>query len=330
MPPSSFQMFSKKQLQDPNFIFDEFTSETKTTWLKMHYLKDDTEVMVPASIVLMYYQSQVKNEERIGYATSGGLTSHYLPAKGRTHGLTEIIERHEINLSWYDKIPPKLIVLDKISNPVLKSLLGYINEKEISFYLHNVDQHNFHTVTAMSFDRDMSKYSFNTGGGISEDIEDAILEALVEYAQSVNNTRKIIYAPDWITSKFSNSVLDVNPDDDPRHFKTFYQAVSYYGLKENKHKLDWYVRNNTKVTVSGLKQNSEGLSIESYIQKNNLSPVYMDLDMANAFKNIFISKVYMSEFSPAFIGGIPALGHPAFKKYLKPGVQVSESILPFP
>lgn len=66
------------------------------------------------------------------------------------------------------------------------------------------------------------------------------------------------------------------------------------------------------------------------MEKFNLNPVYMDLKQAKLFNHIFISKVYMTEFSPAFIGGVPALGHPSFNKYLKQGIKMNESILPFP
>lgn len=330
MHPNKFKLFSEDQLKDGNFLFDDFKENTPVGWLKMKEIRTEKDILLPACLISMYYQAQTKEEGRIGYATSGGLTSHFSENFGKTHGLTEIIERHEINLSWYDKIAPKKIILDDLEDPVLKSLRDYIDNKGISFYLHNVDQHNFFAVTAMSFDKDVTKYSFNTGGGISEDIEDAVLEALVEYAQSVNNTRKITYAPEWLTSKFSNSVLDVNIDDDPKNFKTFYQAVSYYGLKENQSKLDWYVKNNDEINLLEIKKSAPKMSIEDYINKFNLNPVYMDLKQADQFKYIFISKVYMTEFSPAFIGGVPALGHPSFKKYLKTGTQVNDSILPFP
>lgn len=56
----------------------------------------------------------------------------------------------------------------------------------------------------------------------------------------------------------------------------------------------------------------------------------MELKMQKYFRRIYISKVYMKEFSPAFIAGIPTFGHSSYSKYLKEGEEINEDILPFP
>lgn len=328
--PEELKIFSKEQLEEKNFLFDDFDKNTKISWIKMYRFKNNEEIYVPSCLILMYYSPKDKSEKRIGYATSGGLTSHISEDKCIEHGILEIIERHEINLSWYCKIPPKKIILDNITNSKLKIYENYIKENNIQFYLHNVDQQNFHVVTAISFDDDINKYAFNAGGGISEDIELAILSAIQEYAQSVNNTRKIIYAPSWITSIFSNNVLNVNKDDDPREFKTFYQAVSYYGLKEHSHKLDWYIKNNINILLSDIQKNQPKLSILDYIKDKKIDPIYLKLKVDNNFKYIHIAKIFMTEFSSAFIAGFPAFGHKSYSKYLRKNESINSDILPFP
>lgn len=328
--PRDYSLFSEKQHEAINFLFDKFDVNSKIAWIAMKEYSTGKEILFPASLVLMYYPRQEKDEARIGYATSGGLTSHFKSEQGIGHGITEIIERHEINLSWYCKIPPKEILLDEIENPVLRKFEDYIKDKNIHFYRHNVEQENFHVVTAMSFDNDLTKYSFNAGGGISDDIESAVMSALEEYVQSVNNTRKIVYAPDWITSVFSNRVLQVHQGDDPKDFKTFYQAVSFYGLACYRNRLNWFVKNNKKIKISELRKNQICQSIEEYLEINNINPVCMELKMQKYFRRIHISKVYMKEFSPAFIAGIPTFGHSSYSKYLKEGEEINEDILPFP
>lgn len=330
IPPSKIHNFSPEQLSKENFPFDEFNEDSVVNWLKMYEVYTNIEVYVPSSLVFMYYISPIKDEAKIGYATSGGLTSHYQPDLGIEHGLLEVIERHEINLSWYCFIPPKRIILDVTKNKKLAKYMGYIKRNNIMFYRHNVDQDSFHVVTAMSFDDDMTSYSFNAGGGVDSDIEKAMLAALEEYTQSINNTRKIVYAPKWLTSIFSNSVLEVNEDDNPRDFKTFYQAVSYYGLECHKKDLDWYTKNNDEILLSTIKARQENLDIDEYLKAHFISPVYFNLEVAKIFKYIFISKVYMTEFSPAFIAGFPALGHASYKKYMDKEKGVNDRILPFP
>lgn len=328
--PSEIVNFSDQQFEEENFLFERFTEDTYTSWITMKDFHTEEDVLIPACLILMYYRPKSQEEQRIGYATSGGLTSHYQESRGFEHGLQEIIERHEINLSWYCKLKPKEIILDEITDKNLLRYKNYIVEKNIRFFRHNVDQENFHVITAMSFDEDMTKYSFNTGGGISTDIEKALLASMEEYTQAVNNTRKIVYAPKWLTSKFSNGVLDVHEDDDPKHFKTFYQAVSYYGLKSNRDKLDWYVKGNEKVNLSSLKGSQTNQSIRDYVKENNLRPLFSRLDIADRFNNIYISKVFMKEFTPAFIAGVPVLGHAKYKEYLSEGEEINREILPFP
>lgn len=328
--PSQLRFFAEEHLSQEDFPFDDFDEETSITWITMEELFSGNEVYIPASIILMYYQPETRGEQRVGYATSGGLTSHYLEEKGIEHGLTEIIERSEINLSWYCHIKPEEIIIDDIKDKRLRKYESYIKEKKIRFFRHNVDQQNFHVVTAMSFDDDLTKYSFNTGGGISYDIEKAILAALEEYAQSVNNTRKIVYAPDWLTSVYSNGFLDVEEDDDPRNFKTFYQAVSYYGLERNRHKLDWYVEGNDRRTLSEIREEQTKYDIWQFLRLYNINPLISRLEMAKQFKHIYILKVYMLEFAPAFIAGFPALGHQKYKKYLPEEAELNKEILPYP
>ncbi|MFA9555699.1 YcaO-like family protein [Evansella sp. AB-rgal1] len=328
--PNDLRSFSDEQFLDENLLFDVFDEDTFTSWIKMIEMSSGTEVYIPACLILMYYKPKSKNEKRIGYATSGGLTSHYLEDKGIQHGLMEIIERHEINLSWYCKIQPEEIIIDDSEDPQLRKYMNYITEKNIRFFRHNVDQQNFHVITAMSFDDDMTKYSFNTGGGISPSIERAILSSLEEYTQAVNNTRKIVYAPNWLTSSYSNGVLDVNEDDDPKNFKTFYQAVSYYGLKRNQHKLDWFVKDNPKRLLSEIRETETRLNILEYIKKHNIEPYIARLDIGKQFKNIYISKVFMKEFTPAFIAGVPMFGHKKYNQYLHKDVEMNREILPFP
>lgn len=328
--PEGVQSFSEEQFGDDEFLFEKFDEETYTSWVKMEDMLNGEDIYVPACIILMFYKPDTMDEKRVGYATSGGLTSHYLESNGIKHGLTEIIERHEINLSWYCGIQPEEIVLDEIKNEKLDQFKDYIAEKNIRFFRHNVDQQNFHVVTAMSFDTDMTKYSFNTGGGIDEDIESAILSSMEEYTQAVNNTRKIVYAPNWLTSQFSNQVLDVNEDDNPRDFKTFYQAVSYYGLKTHQEKLDWYVKGNTQRMLSEVRENQTQEDIMTYIEKEQIRPVISRLEIADQFNHIYISKVFMKEFTPAFIAGVPALGHPKYAEYLPEDATINKEILPFP
>lgn len=128
-------------------------------------------------------------------------------------------------------------------------------------------------------------------------------------------------------------VLEVHEGDDAKNFKTFYQAVSFYGLacyKDSKDRLNWFVKGNKRIKLSKLRKEQTNYSIAEYVIQNSIEPVYSALNMQSCFRRIYISKVYMKEFSSAFIAGILALGHKCYSKYLKEGEIINEDILPFP
>ena len=81
--PKDYSLFSPMQHKQENFLFDEFNENSVIGWIPMKEYRTDREILFPACLVLMYYVQQAKNEARIGYSTSGGLTSQFEPERGK-------------------------------------------------------------------------------------------------------------------------------------------------------------------------------------------------------------------------------------------------------
>ncbi|WP_036070756.1 YcaO-like family protein [Listeria aquatica] len=120
--PSILQNFRSEDFDSDQFVFDDFMEETTISWVKGEHYFSGEEIYFPAVLMLIYYKPHLKDEKRIGYSTSGGLTSHFTYRGGKKHGLTEILERNEINLTWYVNRQPKRIEIDQIKNPKLKKI----------------------------------------------------------------------------------------------------------------------------------------------------------------------------------------------------------------
>ncbi|EUJ21525.1 hypothetical protein MAQA_02292 [Listeria aquatica FSL S10-1188] len=71
-------------------------------------------------------------------------------------------------------------------------------------------------------------------------------------------------------------------------------------------------------------------TLKNFLKKNNIDPIYFPYKISKRFKNIYISKVYIPEFTPAFIAGQPMLGHDKYETYLVEGTTYRKDILPYP
>lgn len=99
IPPDKIEIFAEEQFT-PEFHYRKFDKNTKIRWVEGSRLKSGEKVYVPAQLVFIYYPLEVKGEARIGYATSGGLSLHDNRELALYHGITECIERDQINLRW--------------------------------------------------------------------------------------------------------------------------------------------------------------------------------------------------------------------------------------
>lgn len=105
----------------------------------------------------------VKNtEDSIGYSTSGGLASNVGFKETVYRGITKLIERDAVNISWTSNIAPEKIILDrKFSN---KNFNRFIDKAirlgdKLNFYKHSLDI-TVPVISAVQINKNYKRYAF--------------------------------------------------------------------------------------------------------------------------------------------------------------------------
>lgn len=333
--PDQLFIFAKEQFTE-DFLYENFTKDTKIRWVEGEKLLSGKKVYVPAQLIFIFFPFEKENEERIGYATSGGLSLHDNKELALFHGITECIERDAINVRWYNNIPPDIIDFNELNNlsPYGKQVLDHKKtiERKISAYYHNIDLDEFPVVTALSYDQDITKFSFCAGGGVDSTLETAVESSFREYGQSELNLRSLFYNPNWYSSKSMIELFGFE-DFDLKNMTLFYEIVPYYGLKKHRNMLNWYISKNNKKHVSkeGIIQISDFKNQYEYLiatlKKYNIEPIIFDLT-PKGFNFIRLIKSYIPELTSAFLPNAPCLGHPRFY-HLAYENGLSDSVLTF-
>lgn len=317
MSPQDMQIFAKEQFTT-EFHYRDFTEDTKIRWVEGTKLLGGEKVYVPAQLVFIYYPMEIHGERKIGYATSGGLSLHDDRELALYHGITECIERDQINLRWYNHIPPEKINYEDFYDfsKYGKSIIAHekkINKDVISYY-HNMDIHEVPVVTSISFDEELDKFSFCAGGGSGDTVEDAIESAFREYGQSELNLRNLFYCPEWYSSK---AMLDLFGFEDfnLQNMTLFYEIVPYYGLKKNRHLLNWYFKGNNEDFHAHAKdfvdEKDYYQRMIQILEKHEINPIIFDLS-PHDFHFIKLMKSFIPELTFAFLPNAPCLGNHRF------------------
>lgn len=317
--PDDTPLFHPRQYEDAGLIFEPFTPDSFLGWVEGFRLRSGERVWVPAQLVELVYTRR-PDEAMIGYAVSGGLSSHASRTLALVHGITELIERDAVNLHWYCRIPPRRIVLDRPSTiPAVNRLLRTSRSLpgDIDFYLHCIDYPEVPVVTAIEVDPWLTRYSYFSGGGADLDIDSALLRALNEFGQSERTTRLALLSPGRSFAVAVGRLFEMAPDDPVEKIDLFFKVVSFYGYRQNVGKLDWYRFDGDDVSLSTLPEAGE-LSPEDKLDRllgiladRGIDPICFELT-AEAERRLSLLKVFIPELTQPFVQSIPLFGHPRF------------------
>ena len=140
LAPEALSLFAEEQYALPHFFFQPFTDDTEITWIKGRRLISQEDIYIPLQLMLFFYVIPPQ-ETRIGYSSSTGMAAHVDEARAIIAGVTEVVERDAIALSWYADIPLRRIEVDRpLSSKKADKTLEYIRSLpgDVSFWLHDV------------------------------------------------------------------------------------------------------------------------------------------------------------------------------------------------
>lgn len=318
MNPESIKIFADEQILNNEVYYEKFTVDNNIRWVKGKKWISEEEVWVPAQLVYLFFPFDKKGEAKVGYSTSGGLSLHDNEFLALYHGITECIERDQINLRWYNKIPPERINYEKIKDfsTFGKNILSESKktEKEISSQYHNMDMHEFPVVTSISYDLNLDKFSFCAGGGSGDNLAESVESSFKEYGQSELNLKSLFYNPNWYSSRSMIDLFDFDEEEfDINNIRLFYEIVPYYGLRSTRNLLNWYINDGDEYTDRKIRvRASRGEKEFKNILKNyDIDPIIFDFTPKD-FKYIKLMKSYIPELTQAFLPNFPCLGHRRF------------------
>jgi ribosomal protein S12 methylthiotransferase accessory factor len=106
--PSAFCSFSDKQYSDPTFPFSAFNPATQTSWMAALSLASNQQVLVPASLVYLGWDSNLPGDYILP-VTSNGMASGASLEFAAYSGLCELIERDAFIITWLNRLPARRI-----------------------------------------------------------------------------------------------------------------------------------------------------------------------------------------------------------------------------
>jgi ribosomal protein S12 methylthiotransferase accessory factor len=323
--PDELPLFAPEQHAAGSFEYTPFTSDTKLRWIEGASLRSGEPVLVPAQLVLMYNPNRFQ-EERIGYPTSGGLAFHGDRRRAILHGFYEVVERDAIDVRWMCRLAPPRVDVDvaeilrrewglaapRLETPAVTPMAVYLNTFDIPIPV----------LAAISFVTARQERTLLSGGGAWSDRRTALRQAVFELGQAQAALRA--YQPTG-----SGTIERETPAS---QMHDFFDVALYYGFPENHPRLSWYLHDGGVVEWDAVPTRSFADLTEEYdaflglLSEYDLDPVVIDLDEACP-DDVSLTKVIVPELTQAFIPSHPYLGHPRFARL--PYGELSADPVPF-
>jgi ribosomal protein S12 methylthiotransferase accessory factor len=336
--PEEMPLFSAEQYAQPDFLYAPFTEDTRLNWIEGRRMRSGESIWVHAQLVEMLHVFH-PDEAMIGYSVSGGLSCHVSEDDALFHGITEIIERDQVNLRWYCRIPPEELVVDTTpSDPRLRVLLDDIASLpgEVRFLHHSLDFPEIPVLTAVQLDEWLTRLAWNAGGGVAVDGEAALYSTIAEFCQAERTMRMAVLAPRRSVSEAATAMFDIAEDADVSQMTLFFQAIGFYGHRVNQPKLDWYTHGGGTIALSDLpvdrsaNRHERLAHLTAILERHGLDPIVFDFT-PDGMDALRLMKVFMPELTYAFLQSKPMLGHPRFFEAPRAlGLEPPESLNPDP
>ncbi len=308
-------LFAKEQYSD-HFFFKPFGEETFIGWIKGEDMITGKEVYAPAQLMGFGYKRE-KHEPPIAYAHSGGLTCHTDIYEGRYHGLTEFIERDQMNIRWVCKFPPKEIQFDFIDNELEDLFERFYFLKnpfvQTKFYYWTLDIPEVHVVTAHVINKTAKKIKYFPGMGCDISFKNALKKALAEVGQAekiyfIASLSKDGELPPW---------MDISPDADHSEITDLFKTLVYYGYDKNLKVVEDFYKESEKIALSNILEKEERAQnryekLMTILNSNGFSPICFDLTPPH-FKFLKLQRCFIPELTMYFmVHGY--YGHPRYYK----------------
>lgn len=338
LSPCDISLFSEVQYSQPQFLYERFTENTPVQWICGRRLRSHDEVWIPAQLVDMVHIYD-PGEAIIGYPVSGGLSCHTSFLNAVYHGLTEVIERDAVNVSWYTDKAPNCVEIDDDVRQVLGGFADRLELDHSGGYLlrHDSDMCSASTFSVIGFQDWLPRRRYCAGGGCDYSGRVAVRKAAAEFGQTRSTLSLANVAPGSSVGRSVRKMFDWDYNRHLSEMTLFFQAIGYYGLPENTHHLEHYFRGRRISGEEAFGDSSrEALPVrESLAQltdellEHSIDPIILDYSHPD-WNSLSVVKVFVPELTTPFLQSRPMLGHPRLARLRPELVQEDGQILPLP
>lgn len=337
--PDQVSLFSEKQYAQQHFLYERFTEDTPVQWIRGRRLRSGDEIWVPAQLVDMVHIYDPA-EAIIGYPVSGGLSCHISFEDAVYHGLTEVIERDAVNVSWYTNQPPQLVEVDAAVAEAIGGFAERLRLDHSGAYLlrHPSGVCSASTFSVVGFQEWLPRRQYCAGGGCDFSAMTAVRKAAAEYGQTRSTLALANVAPGSSVGRSVRTMFDWDGDRHLSEMTLFFQAIGYYGLPDNLPHLDHYLSGDqlSGEEVLGAERRREGLStrqrldeLTDELQDADIDPIVLDYSHPD-WTSLSVVKVFVPELTTPFLQSRPMLGHPRLADVRAELVQPDGQVLPLP
>ena len=315
--PEALPLFADEQYASPNFFFQPFTYDTEFNWIRGRRLIGQEDIWIPLQLVLFFYISSIE-ETRIGYSSSSGMASHIDESLAIIAGVTELVERDALMVSWYADIPLRQVEVDRtLSSQKTNRALEHIRclDGDVNFWLHDVGFPKLPCISATQLVPYYKKFAYQAGAAAALDGEEAFTQALLEYGQSELQLKCAILAPQRKLRRAVEVIFDAPPDKPLAEMRTFLETIGYYGHAENTGRLKEFFCSDDTVVLSELpkvqfKDSERQLGhLKEILQQYNIDPIIIDCTHEQ-MSQVKVVKVFIPELVQPHVSAYPYLGHP--------------------
>lgn len=189
--PGAFGLFTAEQYASPGFPFAPFTEDTPVRWVRATRWADGVRCWVPASQVYLYYR-RAKEETPIAPSISTGLAAGPSFADAVLGGLSEIVERDALSVSWLHRLPPRPVPEGVVAaSPQVSYHLSGANSWRVSFYDLSLDL-TPPVVVAVMDHRGAGGPVLSFGAACRLSPVRAVEKAFLEAAQGLTYVRRLV------------------------------------------------------------------------------------------------------------------------------------------
>ncbi len=169
----------------------EAQKKTELNWLNARDLQTDSELLIPASMLYIFYNLEHKDEPFFSDTSSNGVATQTSKGQATLRALYESFERDGFLMYWMNKLAPQKIALDSIPESADRAIIDNLLQNDFSVHLFDCKtEYEIPIMVSISIDNKSGGLNVNAVAGLNPDKLLTKLTADMQRWQTNHKTRR--------------------------------------------------------------------------------------------------------------------------------------------